>query len=215
MISQASIARMPFRRTTTLLLLLVVRALSGSPSRLSTTTIELNAQNKQRTRETNLDAMSKIVIASVARTPIGKFQGSLSSLKGTELGSISIKAALSRLPSDFGFVREAIVGNVVSAGMGQAPARQAVLGAGLPESTVCTTVNKVCASGMKSVMLAAQSLQSNGGDTGAMMIAGGFESMSNIPHYLENSRKGTSLGNSRLIDGVITDGLWDVYNDQV
>ena len=159
--------------------------------------------------------MSKIVIASVARTPIGKFQGSLSSLKGPELGSIAIKAALAHLPGDFGFVREAIMGNVVSAGMGQAPARQAVLGAGLPESTICTTVNKVCASGMKSVMLAAQSLQCNSGEGGAIMIAGGFESMSNIPHYVENSRQGTSLGHSRLIDGVIADGLWDFYNDQV
>ena len=101
----------------------------------------------------------------------------------------------------------------VSAGMGQAPTRQAVLGAGLPENTVCTTINKVCASGMKSVMLAAQALQCNNG--GGMMLAGGFESMSNIPHYIENSRKGTSLGHARVIDGVITDGLWDVYNDQV
>ncbi len=99
----------------------------------------------------------------------------------------------------------------VSAGMGQAPTRQAVLGAGLPEATICTTVNKVCASGMKSVMMASQAMQC--GAKGAF-LAGGFESMSNIPHYLQNSRSGTKLGNGTLIDGVVHDGLWDLYNNQ-
>ena len=157
----------------------------------------------------------KIVIASVARTPIGRFNGSFQSLKGSELASIAIRGALDKLGAGSDdlpiVIREAILGNVVSAGMGQAPARQAVLGAGLPESTICTTVNKVCASGMKSLMLAAQTLQC--GHPGAM-LAGGFESMSNIPHYLQNSRTGTPLGHGNLIDGVIHDGLWDIYNNQ-
>jgi acetyl-CoA C-acetyltransferase len=108
-------------------------------------------------------------------------------------------------------IREAIFGNVVSAGMGQAPCRQAVLLSGLPESTVCTTINKVCASGMKSVMMAAQALHFSGG---GMMVAGGMESMSNIPHYLPNSRSGTPLGDMKLIDGAVHDGLWDIYNNQ-
>jgi len=160
--------------------------------------------------------MTNVVIASIARTPIGKFRGSLSTLKGSQLGSVAIQGALSKL-SDAGdlTIREAYLGNVVSAGMGQAPARQAVLGAGLPQSTICTTVNKVCASGMKAVMLAAQSLQCAGSDQpGYAMLAGGFESMSNIPHYLQGSRSGFPLGNATLIDGAIHDGLWDVYNDQ-
>ena len=158
-------------------------------------------------------AAHNIVIVSVARTPIAKFCGSFSSLKASQLGSIAIQGALAKLPADHvPFVKEAILGNVVSAGMGQAPCRQAVLGAGLPESTVCTTVNKVCASGMKSIMLAAQNLHYHGG--GFAMIAGGMESMSNIPHYVASSRVGTQLGHSKLIDGVIHDGLWDIYNDQ-
>ena len=156
--------------------------------------------------------MSSIVIASVARTPIAKFCGSFSGLKASELASVAIKGALSKLPQDDLTISEAILGNVVSAGQGQAPCRQAVLGAGLPESTICTTINKVCASGMKSVMLASQSLQCGNG--GTAMLAGGFESMSNIPHYLPNSRSGTSLGHAKLIDGVIHDGLWDIYNNQ-
>jgi acetyl-CoA C-acetyltransferase len=153
---------------------------------------------------------TSIVIASVARTPIGKFRGSFSSLKGSELASIAIKGALAKLSPGV-TISEAILGNVVSAGMGQAPVRQAVLGAGLPESTVCTTINKVCASGMKSVMLASQALQCGASDA---MLAGGFESMSNIPHYLPHSRSGTALGHIQMIDGIIHDGLWDIYNDQ-
>eukprot|EP00531_Pseudo-nitzschia_arenysensis_P012338 CAMPEP_0116140066 /NCGR_PEP_ID=MMETSP0329-20121206/13641_1 /TAXON_ID=697910 /ORGANISM="Pseudo-nitzschia arenysensis, Strain B593" /LENGTH=394 /DNA_ID=CAMNT_0003635139 /DNA_START=76 /DNA_END=1260 /DNA_ORIENTATION=- len=156
--------------------------------------------------------MSKsVVIASVARTPIGSFCGSFSSLKGSELASTAIKGAITRSGIEDLHISEAIMGNVVSAGMGQAPTRQAVLGAGLPESTICTTINKVCASGMKSVMMASQALQC--GAKGAF-LAGGFESMSNIPHYLQNSRSGTKLGNGTLIDGVVHDGLWDLYNDQ-
>ena len=161
---------------------------------------------------------TNVVICAMARTPIGKFCGSLSSFKGSELGSMAVRGALNRITSGREVdwtVREAFLGNVVSAGMGQAPCRQAVLGAGLPESTICTTINKVCASGMKSVMLATQSLQAAGTATpGYAMLAGGFESMSNIPHYLPHSRTGTSLGHTQLLDGVIHDGLWDVYNNQ-
>lgn len=155
-----------------------------------------------------------IVIVSFARTPIAKFRGSLSSLQAPQLGAAAIRGALSRLPPDVR-VREAFLGNVVSAGVGQAPARQAVLGAGLHVSTVCTTVNKVCASGMKSVMLASQSLQGGSSNTtGQAMLAGGMESMSNIPHYVALRSGGVSLGNATLTDGLIHDGLWDPYNNQ-
>mmetsp|Transcript_19873 Transcript_19873/g.45313 ORF Transcript_19873/g.45313 Transcript_19873/m.45313 type:complete len:397 (-) Transcript_19873:730-1920(-) len=156
---------------------------------------------------------NSIVITSIARTPIANFCGNFSGLKGSELASLAIRGALAKLPEDL-HISECIMGNVVSAGMGQAPTRQAVLYAGLPETTICTTINKVCASGMKSVMMASQALQCGGiGRTGAI-LAGGFESMSNIPHYLENSRTGTKLGNGKFVDGVVHDGLWDLYNDQ-
>jgi acetyl-CoA C-acetyltransferase len=155
---------------------------------------------------------SRIVIASVARTPITKFGGSFQSLSATQLGATAIRGALDLLADyDLPVVREAYMGNVVSAGLGQAPARQAVKGAGLPDSTICTTINKVCASGMKSVMLAAQTLQASPKDDLAM-IAGGMESMSNIPRYLK--RTGQALGHLTVEDGLIHDGLWDVYNDQ-
>jgi len=159
--------------------------------------------------------MSKsIVIASIARTPIAKFRGSLASITAPQLGSVAIKGALARLPTESDvFIREAYLGNVVSAGIGQAPARQAVLGAGMPEATICTTVNKVCASGMKSVMLSCQTLMCSSEPKFAV-LAGGMESMSNIPHYLPNSRSGTMLGHAKLLDGIIHDGLWDCYSDQ-
>lgn len=157
-----------------------------------------------------------IVIVSIARTPIAKFCGSFQSLKAPQLGAIAIQGALSKLQGANVTIREAYIGHVCSAGIGQAPARQAVLGAGLPKSTICTTVNKVCASGMKSIMLGAQTLQCAGSSTpGYAILAGGMESMSNIPHYLANSRNGTTLGDTKLIDGVIFDGLWDPYNNQV
>jgi acetyl-CoA C-acetyltransferase len=162
--------------------------------------------------------MTNVVICSIARTPIAKFCGSFASLKGSELGSIAIQGALAKLPENV-HIREAFMGNVVSAGMGQAPCRQAVLGAGLPLGTICTTVNKVCASGMKAVILATQTLQAASSSSGGSqpdyaILAGGFESMSQIPHYLNKSRQGLSLGHGQLTDGLIFDGLWDVYNDQ-
>ena len=109
-------------------------------------------------------------------------------------------------------IHETYMGNVLSAGQGQAPCRQAVIGAGLPPSTICTTINKVCASGMKSVMLSAQAIQA--GNTHHVYLAGGFESMTNAPHYLRNNRTGIKLGNMALLDGAVHDGLWDVYNNQ-
>lgn len=160
--------------------------------------------------------MSKAVIVSYARTPIGKFRGGLSHLTAPQLGAAAIAGALSRL-HDVPTIAEAYMGNVLSAGIGQAPCRQAVLGAGLPTSTICNTINKVCASGMKSVMLAAQTIESgaHGSSVSApiAMLAGGMESMSNTPHYMPSSRSGTALGHAKLIDGIIHDGLWDPYDD--
>ena len=161
--------------------------------------------------------MSSAVIVSFARTPIGRFRGSLSSLTAPQLGSVAIKGALARIDAGGGegpVIAEAVMGNVVSAGIGQAPCRQAVLGSGLPQSTVCTTVNKVCASGMKAVGLSAQAVAAGSLPLNMAMIAGGMESMSNIPHYLPSARGGTSLGHGTVLDGIIHDGLWDVYNDQ-
>jgi acetyl-CoA C-acetyltransferase len=155
--------------------------------------------------------LNDVVIVSIARTPVGSFQGSLASLSASKLGSIAIQGAIEKAgikPTD---VEEVYMGNVVSANMGQAPARQAVLGAGLPNTTECTTINKVCASGMKAITLAAQSIMLGHRD---IMIAGGMESMSNVPYYLEKARGGLGLGHSIVTDGIIKDGLWDVYYNQ-
>ncbi|WVY90727.1 hypothetical protein V8G54_036241 [Vigna mungo] len=141
---------------------------------------------------------------------MGGFLGTLSSLSATKLGSIAIEAALKRANVDPSLVEEVIFGNVLSANLGQAPARQAALGAGIPNSVVCTTVNKVCASGMKATMLAAQSIQLGTND---VVVAGGMESMSNVPKYLAEARKGSRLGHDSLVDGMLKDGLWDVYKD--
>ncbi|KAJ8760193.1 hypothetical protein K2173_011049 [Erythroxylum novogranatense] len=151
-----------------------------------------------------------VCIVGVARTPIGGLLGSLSSFSATKLGSIAIKSALKRANVDPSLVQEVFFGNVLSANLGQAPARQAALGAGIPNSVVCTTVNKVCASGMKAIMLAAQSIQLGVND---VVVAGGMESMSNAPKYIVEARKGSRLGHDTIIDGMLKDGLWDVYND--
>ncbi|XVF71719.1 hypothetical protein PTKIN_Ptkin12aG0062200 [Pterospermum kingtungense] len=151
-----------------------------------------------------------VCVVGVARTPMGGFLGSLSSLSATKLGSIAIEAALNRANVDPSLVQEVFFGNVLSANLGQAPARQAALGAGIPNSVICTTVNKVCASGMKATMLAAQSIQLGIND---VVVAGGMESMSNAPKYLAEARKGSRLGHDTLVDGMMKDGLWDVYND--
>ncbi|XP_028800368.1 acetyl-CoA acetyltransferase, cytosolic 1 isoform X1 [Neltuma alba] len=151
-----------------------------------------------------------VCIVGIARTPMGSHLGILSSLSATELGSIAIQAALKRAKVDPSLVQEVFFGNVLSANLGQAPARQAALGAGIPNSVVCTTVNKVCASGMKAAMLAALTIQMGIND---VVVAGGMESMSNAPKYIANARKGSRLGHDTIIDGMLKDGLWDVYND--
>lgn len=150
----------------------------------------------------------KVVIVSSARTPIGSFMGSLSSLTATELGSVAIKGALEKIKLDPSLVSEVYMGNVVQAGVGQAPARQAALGAGIPDSVPCTTVNKVCASGMKAVMQAAQAIALGDAE---VVVAGGMESMSNIPHYIQ-LRTGTKFGPATMIDGMQKDGLVDAYD---
>ncbi|HBR53100.1 MAG TPA: acetyl-CoA C-acyltransferase [Flavobacteriaceae bacterium] len=150
----------------------------------------------------------KVVIVSAARTPIGSFMGSLSSISATQLGSTAIKGALDKIKLDPTMVEEVYMGNVVQAGVGQAPARQAALGAGIPDTVPCTTVNKVCASGMKAVMNAAQAIALGDAD---IIVAGGMESMSNIPHYV-HMRNGTKFGPATLIDGMQKDGLVDAYD---
>lgn len=152
-----------------------------------------------------------VCIVGVARTPIGGFLGSLSSLSATKLGSIAIESALKRADIDPSLVEEVFFGNVLSANLGQAPARQAALGAGIPDTVICTTINKVCASGMKATMLAAQSIELG---INHVVVAGGMENMSNVPKYLSEARKGSRLGHDSLVDGMLKDGLWDVYSDQ-
>ena len=155
--------------------------------------------------------MSKeVVIVSAARTPIGSFLGSLSSIPATKLGAIAIKGALDKINLKPELVQEVLMGNVVQANNGQAPARQAALGAGIPDSVPCTTVNKVCASGMKTVMQAAQSIALGDAE---IIVAGGMESMSQIPHYL-HLRKGQKFGPTQMVDGMQKDGLVDAYNQE-
>ncbi|KAJ2478985.1 Acetyl-CoA acetyltransferase A, mitochondrial [Coemansia sp. RSA 2131] len=147
-----------------------------------------------------------VVIASAVRTPVGSFRGSLAKLTAPELGAVAIRSAVDRAGIDSSHVKEVYMGNVLQAGEGQAPTTQALIKAGLSESTPATTINKVCASGMKAVMLAAQNIQLGIQPT---MVAGGMESMSNVPYYIQ---RGTQYGHSELTDGIIKDGLWDVYN---
>src|SRR5918996_2112824 len=153
--------------------------------------------------------MKNVVIVSAARTPIGSFNGALSSVSATRLGSMAIIEALKRIELSGEKVDEVFMGNVLSAGLGQAPARQASLGAGLPQSVGCTTVNKVCGSGLKAAMLAHQAIVSGDAE---VVVAGGMESMSNAPYLLMNARSGYRMGHGELIDSMIRDGLWDVYN---
>ena len=149
-----------------------------------------------------------IVIVSAVRTPIGSFLGSLSSLTAVDLGVAAIKGALDKIDLDPTLVNEIFMGNVVQAGVGQAPARQAALGAGIPKNVPCTTVNKVCASGMKAVMFAAQSIALGDNE---VVVAGGMESMSQIPHYV-HMRNGQKFGPTTLVDGMQKDGLVDAYD---
>jgi acetyl-CoA C-acetyltransferase len=153
--------------------------------------------------------MNEVYIISAVRTPIGSFGGSLSSLSANALGAVAIKAAVERAGIKPDQVQEVFMGNVLSANLGQAPATQAAKFAGLPDIPA-TTINKVCASGTKAIMIAAQSIALGEND---IVIAGGMESMSNVPYYLDKARNGYRLGNGQIIDGLVKDGLWDVYND--
>ena len=154
--------------------------------------------------------IKEVYIISAVRTPIGSFGGALSSLSATELGAIAIKGALEKAGIDKDQVQEVIMGNVLSANVGQAPARQAAVKAGLGYNVECTTVNKVCASGTKAIMYAAQAIMLGHKD---VIVAGGMESMSNVPYYVDKARWGAKMGHTQLTDGLIRDGLWDVYND--
>jgi acetyl-CoA C-acetyltransferase len=153
--------------------------------------------------------MREVVIVSATRTAIGSFGGSLAALSATQLGGIVIKSAVERSGLKPAQIQEVYMGNVMSANIGQAPATQAAIFAGLPYLPA-TTVNKVCASGMKAVMLAAQSIATGEND---IVVAGCMESMSSVPYYLDKARNGYRLGNGQIIDGLVKDGLWDVYND--
>src|SRR5258706_603140 len=151
-----------------------------------------------------------VVIISGCRTPIGKFQGSLSDLSAPQLGAVAVREAVKRANLDPKLVDECIMGNVVSAGLGQNPARQAALFGGLPPEVGAMTINKVCGSGLKAVALAAQAIETG---NSSIVVAGGMESMTNAPYLLPNARKGYRLGNGQLIDSMVHDGLWDIYND--
>lgn len=150
------------------------------------------------------------VIISAVRTPVGKFQGSLSDFSAPQLGSLVVREAVRRIKLDPKQVDECIMGNVVSAGLGQNPARQAAIFGGLDPAAGAMTINKVCGSGLKAVALAAQAVQTG---NSSIVVAGGMESMTNAPYLLPNARKGYRLGNGQLIDSMVHDGLWDVYND--
>jgi acetyl-CoA C-acetyltransferase len=156
----------------------------------------------------NKNMSKEVVIVAAVRTPIGSFMGSLSSVSATYLGSTAIKGALSKVNLDPSLVQEVYMGNVVQAGVGQAPARQAALEAGIPDTVPCTTINKVCASGMKAVMMGAQAIALGDAE---IIVAGGMESMSNIPHYV-HMRNGQKFGPATLIDGMQKDGLVDAYD---
>ncbi|HEX9619017.1 MAG TPA: thiolase family protein [Polyangiaceae bacterium] len=153
---------------------------------------------------------SPVFVVSAARTPIGSFLGALAPLRAPELGSLVLRAALDRAGVAPALVDEVFVGQVLSAGAGQAPARQAALGAGVPNSVPCTTVNKVCGSGLQTVILGARTIAQGDAE---LVLAGGMESMSNVPYYLDRARQGYRMGDAKLVDGMIFDGLWDPYND--
>jgi acetyl-CoA C-acetyltransferase len=157
-----------------------------------------------------MPALEDVVIISGVRTPVGKFQGSLSDFSATQLGAMVVREAVKRANLDPRQVNECIMGNVVSAGLGQNPARQAALFGGLPPEVGAMTINKVCGSGLKAVALAAQAIQTGNSE---IVLAGGMESMTNAPYLLPQARKGYRLGNAQIIDSMVHDGLWDVYND--
>lgn len=155
--------------------------------------------------------MKEVVIVSAVRTPLGSFGGALSGISAPRLGATAITAAIERAGIQPQDVQEVLMGNVLQAGQGQAPARQAAIFAGIGNHVPCTTINKVCSSGMKAIMMAAQSIKAGDAE---IIIAGGMENMSAVPHYLMSGRNGVKLGNTPLVDGLVNDGLTDVYNDQ-
>jgi len=154
--------------------------------------------------------MDQIVIVSGVRTPVGKFQGSLSDVPATRLGAVVVREAVKRAQLEPGQIDECIMGNVVSAGLGQNPARQAAIFGGLPPEVSAVTVNMVCGSGLRAIALAAQSIQTGSAD---IVVAGGMESMTNAPYLLPQARSGFRMGNAVAVDSMVQDGLWDVYND--
>lgn len=154
--------------------------------------------------------MDEVYIMSIARTPIGSLGGVISTITAPNLGATAMKAALERAGINPDQVQEVLMGNVISANVGQAPAQQASIYAGIPTNVPCTTINKVCASGMKAIMFGAQSIMNGMND---IVIAGGMESMSNVPYYLDKARTGYRLGHGQVIDGILRDGLWDPYSD--
>lgn len=155
--------------------------------------------------------MKEVVIVSAVRTPIGSFNGILSGITATQLGAAAIKSAIEKAGIKPEMINEVFMGNVLQANVGQSPATQAARFAGIPDNVPSTTVNKVCASGMKSIMFAAQSILCGDNE---IVVAGGMENMSAVPYYLDKARGGYKLGNGVLIDGLVKDGLWDVYNDK-
>lgn len=156
--------------------------------------------------------MKNVVIVAAKRTPMGSFLGGLSSVPATKLGSIAIQGAMNSIGLDANEVDEVLMGCVLQANLGQAPARQAALGAGLSQDVPCTTVNKVCASGMKAIALGAQAIMAGDAE---VVVAGGMENMSQVPHYLPGSRTGTKFGDTKMVDGLTKDGLINVYDQQV
>ena len=153
--------------------------------------------------------MKEVVIVSAVRTPMGSFGGSLSTVSATKLGSVAIKGAIDKVGLSPEDIQEVFMGNVLQANLGQAPARQAAMFAGLSKDVPCTTINKVCSSGMKSIMIATQTIKAGDND---IVVAGGMENMSSVPHYFAKGRSGQKLGDMKLLDGMVKDGLTDVYN---
>ena len=153
--------------------------------------------------------MREVVIVSAVRTPMGSFGGYLASVSATQLGAVAIKGAIKKAGIDTNIVNEVYMGNVLQANLGQAPARQAAIFAGLSQNVPCTTINKVCSSGMKAIILAAQSIKCGDNE---VVVAGGMENMSNVPHYFAKGRTGQKLGDMQLVDGLVKDGLTDIYN---
>src|SRR6202453_3950181 len=156
-------------------------------------------------------ASDDVVIVAGCRTPVGKFQGSLSDLTASQLGAVVVREAVKRAGLNSDQIDECIMGNVLPAGLGQNPARQAAIFGGLPYEVAALTINKVCGSGLKAIALAAQAIQTGNAE---IVVAGGMESMTNAPYLLPQARQGYRLGNGTLVDSVVNDGLWDHYNDQ-